>query len=96
MSACSAATSDHDSGAVDHHLDEPHRPLVGAQPPSRFSGGRVHASHPRLVTVPGQSSQLPNPTAGGAEAAREPGALGEVVVIGTAVCCLQIGPRGGR
>jgi hypothetical protein len=48
-------------GTGDHHLDEPHRPLVGAQPAPRLSGVRVLAGHPALVGVTGQLRSLHHP-----------------------------------
>jgi hypothetical protein len=77
---------------VDHHLDEPHRVSVGAQPPPRLAGVRIPAGHPRLVAVAGQRRPFPHPPAGGGEAAGQAGALGQVVVIGPAAVGLQVRP----
>jgi hypothetical protein len=81
---------------VDDHLDEPHRPVIGAQPTARGSGVGVCAGHPRLVAIPGQRGELGHPSAAGGVAAGEPGALGRVVVIGSAPVGLHVvaGRRG--
>ena len=51
---------------VDHHLDEPHGALVGAQPAPRRAGVRVLAGDPGLVGVTGQRRELLHPTGAGA------------------------------
>ena len=76
--------------AVDHNLDEPHRPLVGAQPAPRLSGIRVSAGDPGLVGVTGRLHSLLHPPGAGREAAGDAGALGQVVVIGAAAVGLQV------
>ena len=78
--------------AVGHHLDEPHRVPIGPQPPARLTGARVAAGHPGLVGLAGQRRELLHPTGGGGVAARDAGALGQVVVIRPAPVGLQVGP----
>jgi hypothetical protein len=78
--------------AVDHDLDEPHRPIVGAQPPPRHAGVRISAGHPRLVGLSGQRRTFLHPPVAGGEAAGQAAALGQVVVIGPAAVGHQVRP----
>jgi hypothetical protein len=83
--------------AVDHDLHEPDRPVVGAQPSPGLAGLGVEPGHPGLVTVPGKRCQLLGPAVrAGGEAAGDPGALGEVIVIRPAPVGLYVVPGGGR
>jgi hypothetical protein len=76
--------------AIDHHLDEPHRTLIHAQPPPRLTRYGVPAGDPGLVGLPGQRRPFGHPPDGGSEAAGQAGALGQVVVIGPAPVGLQV------
>ena len=82
--------------AVDHHLDEPHRTLIGAQPPPWVTGMRVAAGHPGFVGLPRERRPLGHPSVTGHEAAGQAGALGQVVVVCPAAVGLQIRPGGCR
>jgi hypothetical protein len=81
---------------VDHHLDEPHRPLVGTQPPARRAGVWVAAGHPRLVGVTGQRRSLLHPPGGGREAAGDARPFGQVIIIGAAAVGFQVRPGSRR
>jgi hypothetical protein len=76
---------------VHHHLNEPHRICVGAQPAARLAGLRVQAGDPRLVPVTGQRRELDHrPVRSGGVPPRHPGPLGQVVVIRTGPIRLHI------
>ena len=83
-------------GAVDHDFDEPHRTLVGSQPPARLPGVWVPAGDPALVGLPRQRRTLLHPPGGGREAAGQAGALGQVVVISATAVGLQVLPGSRR
>ena len=82
--------------AVDHHLDKPHRPVVGSQPAPRLTALGVATGDPRLVVVPGQRSQRLDSTGTSGVAAGDTDALGQVVVIRPAAIGLDIVARSGR
>ncbi|MCU1671825.1 MAG: hypothetical protein JWP40_4752 [Blastococcus sp.] len=67
---------------VHNHFYEPNRPVIGPQPPPRLAGPGVEAGDPGLVVLAGQRCQLHHRATGAdGEAPRDPGALGQVVVI---------------
>ena len=96
MSGCSAAASDQVFGPLTTTSTNRTACVVVAQLPPRLAGVRVAAGDPGLVAVAGQRRQLGHAPVGGGEAAGEPGALGQVVVIGPAAVGLHVVPGGGR
>ena len=91
MSGCSAAASDHDFGPLTTtSTNRTARSSLRSRPRGSPVSGSTPATQVSYPSPARAASSRTRPSGGG-EAAGEPGALGEVVVIGPAVAGLQIG-----
>ncbi len=83
-------------GAVDDHLDEAQRVVVGSDVALGRHRLYVDAGDPLLVHLAGHAAHASHAAGGGDQARRDAVAFGEVVVVRPRPVALDVGPRSSR